>query len=594
MRIEQRQHIQDVERKKNNKNRKSNTTTKPPLQKGDIVKGEVVDVKKQHIKLQLDNGEVIEARSSKKQTYYIGERVTFETQEASTKEIVLKPIIDENANPQMDKILQVLRNAGLENTEKNIQIVNQLMLEKMAINKDTVRDITMYSKRFWREEIKHIALLMKNDMLVSKESLEYIKNLEQGRNQITKELKVFAGDLSEQVNTKNGSKLIEIMLADNEKSVSVFTRIRNILTNPKQMIETTKNVIKENLGISNKVGEEGEKDTTVKAGITSDVKSLHVTETSVKDMQEKKEGNSFFGAEYKMKDILGEEESLRLQQKVKEIAKDFSIEESHKEVVSKQEEKENVENNEKSMENVKNVKNHILLDKNKEFMKLFEEVKNLTVPDDIKDATNKLLVSRITKILLQSEMFLTKEDLGDVEKVNKFYNKLYTKIVEVIKEGVEDSGESIKKVVAEAKNIKTSMEMMNQMHQNYQFLHLPINLNNQQINSELYILNHSKKKAKQERVTALLRLDFKNLGHLDIYVAKTDKNVEVNFYADTEDAMTSITKEKQLLYGKLVDQAFNVLGISVQMRKEDFNLFNDILTPKNKEESKQYIFDVRM
>ena len=150
------------------------------------------------------------------------------------------------------------------------------------------------------------------------------------------------------------------------------------------------------------------------------------------------------------------------------------------------------------------------------------------------------------------------------------------------------------KVLKEAANIKTNVEMMNQLQQNHQFVHLPIILNGQDVNSELYIMNNrNSKTSSDERVTALLRLDLRNLGHLDIYVAKTENNVEVTFYVDKDDTQEDLRDNTYQLVNKLITESFNVLGIGIMMKDKEFDVFEDFINSKDNEESKRFTFDMR-
>jgi len=196
--------------------------------------------------------------------------------------------------------------------------------------------------------------------------------------------------------------------------------------------------------------------------------------------------------------------------------------------------------------------------------------------------------------MLNNELMMNKEDFNSVEKINKHYNKVYDRIIDVLNLDIQDASKSVQEVLKEASNIKTNVEIMNQLQENHQFIHIPIVLNDQNIDSELYIMNNKKSsKSKNKKVTALLRLDLRNLGQLDIYVVKTSKNVEVNFYVEGDETIDHIRTNSSTLVNQLVEKSFNVLGIGVMMKEKKFDIVSDFLDKRDNNESKRFSFDMK-
>lgn len=234
-----------------------------------------------------------------------------------------------------------------------------------------------------------------------------------------------------------------------------------------------------------------------------------------------------------------------------------------------------------------------VLDKGKAFSELFATVEELDIPADIKAATNKLFAQRVTNAMLNNELLMKKEDLNNVQEVNKHYNKVYAKIMDVLQLDLKDTNESVQKVLRDAYQVKNSVEMMNQINNNYQFVHLPMVLNDQHVNSEIYIMNNKKSKSDDSRITALVRLDMKNLGHLDIYVAKMGDTVEINFYVDNQDTESDLVSYKSKLAQQLVEKSFKILGIGVQLKEDEYNALNDFFEQNDSGDSKRFTFDMR-
>ena len=486
--------------------------------KGAVIKGQITDISQSKVTIQLEDGQLVEARMTDQFDFLIGDKLSFLVKESSQEQLLLTPVIEGDKTEA--KIIDILKGAGLAENEKNIEIVTKLIEKNMPINKKTLTDMSMFSKRFPEAKVDHLIFLMKNDIMISKDSLHYVSELLKNKTNITKDISTFNTGVASIVDKASGALVVETILKENIPATNVFSKIRNFFLKPEDQIVVPK-------------------------------EKLEFPMTQLMTGEEAKA-------------LLDDTSSL-----VRPEAKEVAI------------------NNSTKLET-------FMADKGKAFSDLFTTVEELDIPDDIRNATNKLLAQRVTTSMLNNELMMNKEDLQDVERVNKHYNKVYDKIMDVLNLDLQDSSEAVKEVLKDAANIKTNVEMMNQLQQNHQFVHIPMVINNEQIDTELYVMNNKNaKKSNDERVTALLRLDLRNLGHLDIYVAKTANNVEVTFYSDKDQTVDDIRGSSTKLSAKLIEESFNVLGIGVMMKEKDFDIFEDFFDSTESSESKRFTFDMR-
>lgn len=491
---------------------------------GQIVKGQIENIQQNKVTIRLEDGQVIEARMTENFEFVIGDKLSFLVKDSSSNQLLLKPIIEGDIADT--KISDILKNAGLADTEKNKEIVFKLLENQMPINKKTLTDLSMFSKRFPDAKIDHLVFLTKNDIMISSDSIHYVSELLKGKQDMTSTITTFNEGVAEMVDKPSGAIVVETILKNNEPATTIFTKIKNFFLKPEDQVKIPDEKL--NIPLTKVMTNEAAKSITT---TVNQVKALEVTALN--------------------QELLATEGEGTLEK--------------------------------------------FMLDKGKAFSDLFATVESLDIPEDIKAATNKLFAQRVTKAMLNNEMLMKKEDLQNVQEVNKHYSKVYSKIIDVLNLDLQDSSESFQKVIKDAYNVKNSVEMMNQLNNNYQFVHLPIVLNDQNVNSELYIMNNKKaKNSENERITALLRLDMKNLGHLDIYIAKTQDDVEVNFYVDNTGTEKDIHLFKHKLTQQLIDKSFHILGVGVALKEKDYNVLGDFFEQSDdSSDSKRFTFDMR-
>lgn len=521
----------------------SNYTKMP--EKGTVIKGEIIDISQSRVTVRLEDGQVVEARMSEPFEFIIGDKLSFVVKESNPEQLLLTPILD--VDKTQAKIIDILKNAGLPENDKNIEIVTKLIEKNMPINKKTLTDMSMFSKRFPDVKIDHLIFLMKNDIMISKESLHYVNELLNNKTSMSKDISTFNSGVANMVDKAAGALVVETILKENVPATNVFEKIRNFFLKPEEQVIVPK-------------------------------EKLEFPMTKLMTGQEVK--------------VLLDDTNLMVKASKEEVtvnasSKEAFVNTSAKEAFVNTSLKEAAVYTSTKMD-------AFIAEKGQAFSDLFTTVEGLDIPEDIKAATNKLLAQRVTTSMLNNELMMHKEDLQDVKKINDHYNKVYNKIINVINLDIQDTSDSVKAVLKEAANIKINVEMMNQLQQNHQFVHIPMILNDENIDTELYVMNSkNSKKSNEERITALLRLDFRNLGHLDIYVAKTANNVEVTFYSEKNQTVDDLRGNTSKLNAKLIEKSFNVLGIGVMMKEKDFDIFEDFFDSTESSESKRFTFDMR-
>ncbi len=500
---------------------------------GEVVKGEIVDLQHNNIKIRLTDGQIIDAKMTEAFEFFIGQKLEFLVKESDATQMLLKPLLEEGV-ATIDKLIQILQNAGLSTSKENMDVVSKLIENHMPIDKETLLKVIPYTKQFNNTDVEQLLFLVKNNIPITMDSIEQLTKMMNGENKMVQSLAILSDDLSLLFKDALGSEIARLLLKDNPISNRVYDYILNQVVSYDQALGTAI----------------GRNETTPLSEVQT---SIEIPQQTIQQLH---------------KDI---PLNMVLSQKEMQILED--------------------ELNNALKAEIKNIK---LVVENKTISEVFKELKQLDISSVLKDKMKEVLVTKMTYALFSKELFINKEQLESPEKLNQFYKNLHEKVINILELDTKSQEGKIEK---EAHQIKSAIEFMGELNQKFNYVQLPMLLGDKLLHSELYVLNDKRKlKGTKGTLTALVRLDLINLGHLDIYITKADKNVTIQFYTENEEKNTLIENKLFGIHNQLGKLGFKVLGINVMKKEKDFNITDDFLKKKDEtiHEVKRYTFDMRV
>lgn len=530
--------------------------------KGDVVSGTITDITKSKISIMLSDGSVVDTKSLEQLQYLIGQKVKFLVKEITDQTILLKPLSDQ---AQVDKLADILKQANISVTDKNLELVEKLIKNNMPINTEELTKLVMFSKRFETASVDQLIFLTKNNLLVSKESLQFVGDFLNNEYSMSKQISGLTKGLSELMNLPESSHIFEAIFREDPAAGKIFDQIKNFFVQGDKA-----ELIGINLELDKIVGNQAADEIRQLLRQTENG-AQRPTELLERILSQAAEKNVEPKAEKPIPVELKNHQDFLVQLE-KNLGNNLMSETSGQEQVK-----------------LKSALSNPLTDKM--LTELFDRLDKMNLPEDIKEAITKGLAKRIAHSMLDQELLIPKEELNDIEKVNQRLSKLHAKMEDITNLN-NLTGDKMAEVLKQAGQIKTSMELIHQLQQGYSFVHLPVKLNNQQQDSEIYIMNRKKSK-KDGLITALLRLDFRNLKHLDIYITKQNNTVEITFYTETDDISATLDRHKKELMNELLKQSLTIMGIHVTRQERGFQVVDDFLEANHSEQAKRYRFDVR-
>ena len=124
------------------------------------------------------------------------------------------------------------------------------------------------------------------------------------------------------------------------------------------------------------------------------------------------------------------------------------------------------------------------------------------------------------------------------------------------------------------------------------YYQIPININENSTNAELFIFKNKKKQKNSKLSSAVLSLDLAFLGHFEAYITKNERNISCQFKTENKNIEKLITSKITELKNLLQNYNFNLQQVSFKELDEKFSLLSK--EPKltdNEQKKTSFVFD---
>lgn len=555
------------------------TGTLSSLQTGNVFEGTVTDISDGQVLLTLANGEKISARLEGQIQLQLNQAMFFEVKSNTQTQIAIKPYLNgDSSNPTL---LKVLMQAGMGVTTDNLEMVRTMMEEQLPIDKNSLNQMMRQLAMFPKAEPSVIAQMNKLGIPVTEANVQQFSNYKADTAAIMKELEnvleqlpksiAGEGDTAGQMTAKN-MQLMDILFGGEtiEQSQDTGAKAQELLAKTADGSVVIKNGteqqaadIAKELQQTLSTAEDGMQQTSAAGeGIQQ------------ADAAKQAEGRQMPAAtQGSLGEILGKEGAASLEQQLKALETDGK---------------------------------QVLFDKNgnlntgmsaEEFLKNLNQLfKENEFPQ--KEALFKLFSGKeyqtILKKAVENQWYLEPQETGSKETIEKLYNRLQTqmnRLDEFIKQAGSGT-EGLQKAVAD---VRGNIEFMNQINQIYNFVQLPLKMNGQNVNSELYVYTNKKNPRDMDgELSAFLHLDMDHLGSTDISVKMKGTAVKTNFYMADDASYELILAHAEELAERLENKGYQC-QIEVKSEEKDMDFVEDFLKHDMPSAGKvyRYSFDVR-
>lgn len=638
----------------------SNDSENMPLKLnvGDVLTGEITDIRPQEIKIKMDNNQIITAELKEQFDLYIGQVLKFQVKDYDGGQILLRPMLEDSS--QNAAIVKALGEANIPVSAQMEAIVNALLAENMSIDKSTLQNIYKDMINFKDSDPNTIVNLYKFKIPVTEQSLLNMESYNSEKYPILQKLDTIANQLPETLQALAAENKTEQFMAvlKNFLPAEIVERLSSLLNNNDAGQSATNNNWQNNNG--NSMNNGSIQSNIVQNNAANNMPNNIAQNNQINDVEShidvflklltQGEGNG--NADHIKQPVVlqnavtgqlsipnqntegtlgttqtagtnAENEQIPTQNL--DLSKEVAKEADQLQAMSAKSSGQST-----NMQNITNANQPYAENMSKEMglqnnggqetatMKVSSQVETpvmqngqeLTTQNDFLDKADvrKTLLALLSrdsfKDFIKNEiltrMLISPKELEKEEGLTSYYKRLDKQIQEMaaIIKNDTDTGAQLNKQFTETRE---SIDFLNQLNQTATYVQIPLKLSSQNQNADLYVYTDKRAlKNKQNQVTAFLHLNLNYLGDLDVYISMQNKDLKVNFYVKEGNSIPFIKQNME----KLMTE-FNQIGYTINAgvfpKLEEIPVIDRIKqeeqqSNEHKEEKsvKRYSFDVRM
>lgn len=586
------------------------------LTEGQIVKGEVTDLRNNQVSILLEDNTQVIGRLDDVNWLSIGDVGSFRVQTIESGSIRLQAIPLSDSEMENNTMFKALEEAGLPHNSRNQSIVLSLIRNQLPITKPSIQNVLKQSYELKEASISTIVLLNKYGIPATHENASQFENYLSGNNALSGELLKILNDIptllremalfSDDSMKDTAKEFMNLIHSDNKNQDAVTVeadryqfssnRIKNeiiSILSDFDLPEETLQAIKENqlsaselTAVIKSCYETAEaidtrnQDAVLASLSPEELVNPQAVEEALKDVPKTVEA-------FDHPEFAHIEEALEIHLQNSQLAGGFFSPEARNQLAAFL---------------LQNPENAVLAKQvqtgDASLQELMTGIQK-AVPLATTESLQQLFVSDEFMFLVSNELkkqWSLSPDEVKKENIGSFYQKISGQI-----KGIEKLMSSISPDFKEslsgsqldgAKNNINFMQMLNSI---FPYVQIPFSANGFQGNGELYVYTKKRDlKQNPHQITVLLHLTLEHLGNVDIHIAKNGMILDNHFYVEDDQSKRLLKKNINLLSEKLYDLGYSVTN-EFEKKQTKMDLVKDFIGQKEAPSAgiKRYTFDIR-
>lgn len=598
------------------------------FEKGQILKGEIIDLRDRDVKIQLSDQRIITAHLDSSTALSIGSRATFQVTETSLASMSLKLLSEEAQITGEQMIDKALEEAGLPHTERNIATVRALLANQMSINKTSIQTILKQASTFQNASVETLVLMNKYSLPITQVSTSQFEAYRNYEHRILQQLDslselFFSAKDGCQTNFPLANHLLQL-LSSEENTAG--------LTSPFQTAEQggqekTSELSSSKVLPSLFAAPTAEHLETPVGTLLNQDSLLHLADLlDTPELSDTNRVRLLTGeaslaetAQMILDTATRENETLR-SNTVPEIIASLPDSLSNADVYTVVNQYETLlkETNapgaflsSKELETLSNEwKEAGLPDQKltllrtgelsgKEMLAVLREQFSANSSETVKKLFSSEALQKVVRELLTSHWTLTPKELTKPHALERYYDRLEQELTELMKfssqtEGQNADSQSRNSYQSTAQNVLDNIDFMKTLNQIFTYIQLPMHLSSQNAHSELYVYSRKNQRSEDpHKIHVLLHLDLEQLGLMDIHLNLNGTMLKAQFYVEDPTSAPILSGHMDILSNSLSQKGYQFIS-EVLKREKPVDIVRDFIAPEEPDAGmKRYTFDIR-
>lgn len=532
---------------------KANANQQTTVTQGQLLKGEVLDLRANQIKVLLENGAMVTARTEGTLNLSIGEFASFLVSQTTEEQILLKLAKEDSPleNPMIDKALSL---ANITKTERSVAIVTELLAHKQPVNKASIQHYLSLSSKHPELPIKDLVLMELHHIPVTKENVTQFLNY---HNQNAKLL-----------------PQAEQMLQE------LMTQIEQLPegTQKQQLLQELSNIILQS---------------TPKSPSQEVTQHSTLPTTSVETTTE---ANNMTSTPIANQEIIAENSSINQETILKNntINQTISLEQNN--IVTPENKSTNVElpNTTPTIENNKSS----FLGQVPQTEQIIPNTTTMELSASTLTKEHRSVIHREDMVKEFLDSFLLKpEDIAEPEKVKKYYEELNDTLAKLEQLSMKVSEYTKESATETPKQMRSNLSFMEAVNTVFPYIQLPLKFKEHPAHGELYVYEKKRALKPTDSFSALLHLELEALGTTDIFITLTGQHVSTRFFMIDKEAGELVKTELPTLTKALAQKGYTLQSeVTIREPLEEEHtptLLEQFLEEHSPSGLNRYTFDIR-
>lgn len=565
------------------------------LEKGQVIQGEIIDLKNNDISLVLQDGRMISGKLTNASNHAIGDKVSLSVVDVSAKNLTLKIVESRYEGASSNAIDKALEAAFLSKNDRNRTILKELLKHQMSIDKNSIQQLIKQSATFKNTDIATLVLMNKYNIPVTEDNInQFMKFMNMDQN-ILHDMNDLADSVIDTL--KNNSETLSSLSPEDNIS---YTKL---LQNSSKLMDF---IIKGGV-------ESGQ---TINASLNSIIteEELTLLNNYIKEVNEITQGTSdnIFPLLSNDSEIANTLPMLKelVNQSLSINKPEFST--TYQQLISKLENLStgNLRNvgqilDSKELQSLGNILkdfplsesilkeiNTGTIDANR-LLTLIHESSSVVSSDVLKETFASKELQTLMKDSLLNKWTITPEDLKQKEHIKEHMENLLkasSELNDLLKESPMSASITPGNQTV---HLQDNLNFINHLNQLFHYIPLPLKLKQQNANGELYVYSNKRTSSSlTEGVKVLLHLDMDNLGKTDIYIEMKDNQITSKFYFEEDDTKDLVSTHIDELSELLLEKGY-FMKSEVHIRESNINPMKEILGEEDNVTINRYNFDLR-
>lgn len=481
---------------------------------GQTVTGEVLKLLGEEVLLSIGKNQVLKAQVEGGMLPQPGQLLTFQIKNNNGNKILLSPLFENTSSDP--NVLKALREAGLPQNGNMAGMVRAMMQEGLPIDRQSLYQMNRLMGANPQTPVETLSRMQKLQIPVTAENIQQFEHYQSLEHQLLSGITDLTEGLGQSVGQMLGTQ-------DPEKGISFFNNILKILS-----------------GQENFAGEE-----------ISDF--AHADDQAVVQQKgEKSEDQTVQENGKELRETLSEGELQNLSRSYRQAGAPASL--------------------------VKEILTGNITGK-----QLLEQTQGLLTQEQLPEKEKLLSVmegrefKQVLKGELKGQLLLEPKEVGQEHSVERLYERMNTQLRQLSR-ALSEAGAEGTPLAKTVSNLSGNLEFMHQLNQMFTYIQLPLKMQNQNANGELFVYTNKKSLAKGNgAVSALLHLDMENLGTVDVHVTLQEEKVSTKFYLKDDAALDLVEAHIDMLNERLQKRGYLFQAEFLQSPDEK-NVVTEILS----------------